>query len=610
MTDTCLNTGTYLLWGSVRIVNGMVRKFEETPFMDKSGTDAIGVTYTIEYQGFIQTGNDSEASVYANQLNLFASTSAPGKLNDIKSSVWLPRQTLVLVWGGTTLLNVKSNYGEQQQPFSNGALDINNGPKCLSFRVDQMFGRSSAQVTITVQCTILPCSGPLQALNNRWSISEKYDADWRRTYTVRGVVRVGHVLNWDNAIKTLGLPPALPGFKLESMDFARSTTGLELTYEIAFKQMWSAPPYPASSWHCTVSESIDIGGARSNMQFNCSLTGYMGATKGDLFIIAINTFLLRLGTQESGDRGNRQYLIQNSQVVDHLHSNQLDVSIVVRRFWDPDDDGGFNNHRRWLGMLWKDLGLLPPLDLQNGSVRNDDGTAPNSDRWLLPDLAQFTDAIPSLFYQKFNQNPCDGAVGFFGQVVPLDPLKPLPTEDPPNVSQTTYPQTTSPGDDSANNQVSQAQKVDFFTEIKLHNRYMVDHGRTHLPLSYRAKNTDVACVIRRVHQPKAVRVVYYDASRLNQHPSIPPVPDSFTDANGIKCYLDEEEVIPYPPFLSPDGTQYVYRIELRLTYLMSRPINRDEKLQPGSLPWDLTELASTGIALNDLVDETINDGSA
>ena len=495
--------------------------------------------------------------------------------------------------------------------------DIDNGPRCLGFSVDRVFGNSVVQVSITLECTVLHCGDQLAAINNRWSITEEFDADWRIRRTVNGVVRVGHVTAWDNALKTMVLPGLPDGFRVEGMNFGRSTTGLELTYQVIMQQMFSAPPWPASGWRCTVREEAEKGGGVSDFVFNCSLTGYVGVRKRDLFLVAIATLSSRINQRDEDLGGNpRRFFLLKAAVVDHLDSNQLDFSVIAQRQWDPGDAGTRQRFGRWLGVVWSTLGLLPPQDISGGALaaqtnaRQDDGSACYTDKWFYPDpgggAANWPDTIPTIFAMRFNQNPCTGAYGHDGEVVgddgsPGDNASAESGQSTTNQNGT-YPGQTEdpPPDESPGSQVAPVQTEQFFTHVELNIRYLTDRGRISMPFSSRASEDQPSVVIRRVHQPVARCVVYYKATRYQAKPTIPKILENWQDANGINYYLSEDEILPFPPQLLPDGINYAFTIELRLSYLMDRPIKLSaEKWQAGSLPWDLTTLMDTSLDMDE-----------
>ena len=606
----CSASGTYLVWGSITIENGTLLQFEETTKFDQSGTDAIGATFTIKVQGFIRNGPGFFGG--ADQSIFFGVSAtqptAVGQINAIKSNAWLPRQTFLLKINGRTVLFVKPTLS----PGGNdtATLDIDNGPRCLNFSVDRVFGGNSMQATITIQCTVLLCDGPLSYLNNRWTASESFDSDWRMTKTISGVVRIGHVDAWDKAIKRMVLPPLPDGFRVESMNFARSTTGLELTYQIVMQQMFAAPPYPASDWKCTVREEIRQGGGVSDFFFDCRLSGYAGSTKRDLFIVAISTFLTRISTQTYSE-GAPDFFMIHAGVVDHLDSNRLDVSIVAQRQWGSADLKTSSTYiGRWLGLVWGKLGLLPPLDLTNADpeydARQDDGSNVWRDKWFYPDPASdgFPDTIPSLFAMRYDQNPCRGAYWPAGNVI--SPESP-PPQEPPLTNTFTYTGQTryEQKDDRQASKVADVQSQAFFTEVELQSRYITNRGRVLMPFSYRSDDTQPTGVIRRVHQPVAKRVIYYKATRYGTAPTVPKILDHYRDEAGINYYLQEDEILPHPKKLTPDGLAYLHTIEMRLSYLMDRPLKSNEQYQPGSLPWDTGTLAESLLNLEELGDEEI-----
>lgn len=584
------------------LVNCSVKHFEQMTKLDPSGTDAIHAVYSVEVEGYV---SDSTAASMGALIGRANPPIAAQAINQIKQAVWQPRQTLRLLVADTPILEA---YPSQQTGVPNNVVDVDNGPVCVAFNIKEIFGRRAMRVTIRLKCCLLECGADMKPLNqigivnNRWSIEESIGTDWHVQQVISGHARVAHMDVWDNAYKWFVLPPVLPGFRVERMDFARSANGLDITYRIELLQKYSAPPFPAIDWNCTAKEMTDIAGAIGKFVFTISLLGGPEATKRQLFIAAIDTFTAR-GRHKPADPtvSSPAFLVRQVAVTDFLHENRLDMSIEMDRFTVPEGGDTTKAVRSWLTIVWETLGILPPIEFGQ-QPRRDSGAF--TDVWPVPEPNSH-DFVVSMFAMHW-QSPCVGGVSFAHRSEqPIVVSSPEQEEEEPQQSSSQYPGDPSipeyPGSKADQDPVMP------WLYVELESRYIVDHGRIAFPFvdAWTFDSDEKACVIRRVHKPLSKRCIWFRAERFGGKPTSPPLVDTFTDANGIEYFLDESEILPSPAKLTPDGTQYTYVLEMRLVYLMDRPLKTTEAMISGALPWDTSTLAENSVTMSEIGDNAL-----
>ena len=95
-------------------------------------------------------------------------------------------------------------------------------------------------------------------LNNRWSVIDDIDGNFRTTRKWSGVLRAATSTINANSFRGFVVPPLQPGLYRDSMSFRVSEDGLNLRYEITDIEAFFSPPAPATKWSMEHTEKPPI----------------------------------------------------------------------------------------------------------------------------------------------------------------------------------------------------------------------------------------------------------------------------------------------------------------------------------------------------------------
>lgn len=629
-----MSFGTRIDYGGLALRNVQIRNFDQLVQQDESQSDAISSRFTISVESIVHEQDAQEIGFRYGAQNAIDSLSA------LQIHFQHDRQPFAMSFEGVEWLSVShavsdgtaGNQAALAARLFRGAVDVKNGPKVSGVSVVHVAGYKAFRVAATFEINVILCNSwkpsdktivepgkPDRYLlqhflvHNRWSLEESIGEDFHWTRSIRGKCRIAHPSLWSASVRYLITPRLSPKFRFAGASYVHSKDGLTLDYSHSSRQEHSAPPAPASEWHATQSEQVGEGGGKGLSQVNISLKGPPGVKKKDLLTAALAVVSARYGFQLvlTPEKTLQWYVIQ-ANITDVLNENEIHVSLTVHRTYS--DPGDIASRQSWFGLSWDMLERWPvypggkkPKDLPEFLANY------NPKKW--PEPIPWADTGPASLFQDMFQSPCGSTpAASIAPIFTAPESKQEPPEyrriidDPkPKLYRDNYGGGITAEPPYTESKVNEAMKEGIYIEAKMENRYMTDHGRVQVPyfpeIPDRVSTDPNApppppskkptCLITRIYQPVTRRAIWYRATRVGKNPVIPQIHDYFKDENEINCFLDEEEVLPSPPSLLPDGQNFKYEVEIRLVYLMSRNIQQGEKFQTGTLPTDTLKKAVT-----------------
>lgn len=614
--------GTTIFYGNLQLLNCKIKRFDQTVQFDESGSDAMFSRFTITVESHV---HDQDTLVGMFDLSLFGASPA-FRLKALQSYLQHPRRRFRMFFEDDLWLDVEANATVGQgdvvsapptnEPVVSGRVDVDNGPKVHSCNVTHVAGFKTFRVDITFEVCVVLCVGEnnnLQSaefgvlIHNRWSLEESLDDSmhWHRTIT--GKARIGHPVYWRQSMRYLVVPHLSPYMKFAGSQYVQTKDAMYLDYRYSMRQMHAAPIPPSIDWSCTHAEETGIGGGQGTSSIVINMTGdpqdHNPNHKRRLFVAALMILEARIGYQlaKEGAEPTASFWITSARLVDRVHTPDIELAVQLQRSYAqelPDVPGNAPPADRWSGLTWQMLGAWP---MTPGPI-----TGYRRDIWPEPSPTMASDPGPAAMFNRLWQSPCghrpsanEASIYYHQHEADHQRDNNLAVNQPPpdesvesgTVFQSDFPLEDTPA--ASPLKVDPEQAKSLWMDIELRPRYIVDHGRVFLPYfateQYFANNTNTNGTAVRLHRPVSKLCIWYRATRMGKVPDIPKIVDQFTDVNGIVYWLDEEETLDSPPALVPDATNYMFSVELRLVYLMSRQLRTGDHQQVGALPWDTSK---------------------
>ena len=563
--------GTTLIYNSVTISDCETLAFDQSVTYDESGTDPLYSTIRIRVRGGLHLSADHSHNV------------TPG-VTTTSTLVTRAQQATALLsqhggifsyWIGDTILLAANSDS------SSLLCDANNGPKPRGVTI-QPIGSSYLRVEFEIEIARVLCADAAGArgtlspvLNNRWSVSEERDSNFFGQRTIEGLLRVANVSHWPQTFRGLVVPALPDGYQRVRMRFADSADGLSLRYTIVDRQRYAAPPAPATDWHATYTESTSNQGALQFGEMRVMLQGEPGVDKQRLATVAHAVVAERLRgiiNTEAGDSSHA--LIMHTSLTEHLHEPRIDLSVTCKHS-EPSAD--------MLGARFRYIGR------DNFETQALDGY--NPDKW--PAHSAYSGSVQAQLWAHYLQNPCDAVHAITPSVTSPEPGhedqeddQSQDRQDQGQAPETVFQQQPDDLQQLPPRPIDPLQTTStLYTHWELESDYVIDQGTVHLPVSAHYLNdpTSIHSVAAHVCRPLAQRVVFIHAERANAWPEF-PLPNSYTDGNGIGYTLLAYKIHPRGTILLPDGRQKLYRAMMEYRYGMSRAPEGGDGLYVGHDP--------------------------
>ena len=587
---------TSVTYNGVVLKNVLTEKFVERCAYDSSDTDLVHHEYTIRVQGLVHD-NTSGSAVVVPPVPPAGTDKAADFYTTIDVALLQPRGDFEYSAGGV-VLRADSRKGSPHR-------DVDNGPKPKVCEIVHIAGDRVFRVTFEIQVALVRSQqgrppGPAtsmadsrqnqyrkEVLSNRWSTEETLDDAFVNTRYWRGVLRVRSADVGAHLLRSLVVPPLLPGYRRERMHFLSTPDGLNLQYTVADRRMHAAPPPPAVKWSGTCTESTGKTGGLGYADVSVRLEGRPDVDKRALLETAIAVVEARTGhlaagsisASMAGSGRAKPVQIESAAFIEHFAEPIVEARVRVLRV--PEQKEYLNLDTRRIGL---------PLDAGGATER-----LPGYDHTLAPAPPLFSSGSPAGIFATYLQSPAIDRHEFVkasGANMPGEPVK-----------RATGPGGAKPGGFSpiiirrqvpeiienhlSDQQANRGKQGNPYTCVEAKSHYDTRTGAIGLPIAATSTsgNADTAAVVR-VHPSVAVRTYRLIAERLGDWPDLPEPEEIKKDANGITETLIQQHVMPTMPELTAGGKTYRYRVEAKYVYQLSRPPTTREKLRAGSSPID------------------------
>jgi hypothetical protein len=383
------------------------------------------------------------------------------------------------------------------------------------------------------------------------------------------------------------MPPLKDGYRRESMRFVDSADGLVLKYQVTDRQMYAAPPTPATSWEATYTESSGVGGAVGLGEVSVRLTGAPETPKRDLIAAAFAVVQARVGNLqkvfEQQGYGDNAVLLKHAAIVENLHDNTIQVIAQVQ--YSGNDAKVFNARIAQMG---------EPLTTAIAGY--------NPKKWPSPGVWQWS--APHGLLAKYLQSPCLDIHG----LPTIQPITPEGSDQNPGrydadsgTEVLVYEGTPTSTNDDDPSGASAEQKGSFpYTYCLVENDYNLRDGYIQLPVArFGGAGAPAApqpsCVLIPIHAPISNRSIVVHAERVGDWPDFPEPFVTGLDFNGIPQARTRRRVITEVPELLADGKTRLYKAQIRINYAMERAPENTEIFAGGGSPVDESTPADNAI---------------
>lgn len=278
-------------------------------------------------------------------------------------------------------------------------LDVNGGPKPRNVRVIQTCNEF-ARISFTIEITKIRCLGgdlgtgdygadPTEGfvVSNRCWTEETIDSNFYVTRTFVGRLRISSLTQSVHFYRDIYYPPLEDGFRRDSVRFAESEDGLELSYAIIDKQVRNAAPYPATAFSGNCSYSI-INGAQQVFNINLTMVGRPDAPKRALVARCFQAVTAKIkevrNSASLGGSYTANGLVQKMTLSENLGdppSATIQVSYLLFGMGTESGDEGKQSAREAIEQANLPASMVIGKPIQFGSIKlNDDEPAIEYDR--------------------------------------------------------------------------------------------------------------------------------------------------------------------------------------------------------------------------------------
>jgi hypothetical protein len=508
-------------------------------------------------------------------------------------------------------------------------LDANNGPIPIEVSIQDIFSGNAFRISFEIEVHRILCKDVLDpdedppswidpdselmkknkyVLSNTWSSEETMDEQWRRVRVVEGTLRVRDTTAWGHAFRSLCLPGLLPGYKRASTRFASDPTNIVLKYRIEDRQAEAAPPLPAIDWKMVHTDSARNEYGQVNRQVTIDLVGPPRINRIALAGAALNVLDARFpGASKPVDdlarvKGINPVPFVRDALVVTQPSDAPTVSIMCNIRLTVDPVGG---------------GAASFANAIMNSSTNLSIAGYNPERWPTP--KPFDLDSPAGIFATYLQSPCSvwhgiaaiQRIDFGGPTLwNFDTAKNeaviLPSVGdnaaPKYWLESDYMEYASPTALTDAVPVTTPKHYTYpYTFVDIDNRYSTDHGMMVLPLSGKrpmgihdsgpnAGQPNGLGPFRHtvaipVHAGVTTRIITVNATREGRPPELPEPAEYLVDPNGVvEQLIDKSELILDAPKLSEGNSHRIFSGQMRLTYLLARPLASNERFRSANNP--------------------------
>lgn len=493
-------------------------------------------------------------------------------------------------------------------------LDANNGPIPIDVSIQKIFGGNAFRISFEIEVHRILCSSPLDPeeephswidpdtefmqknrflLSNTWSSEESMDEEWRRVRVIEGTLRVRDTTVWSQAFRSLCIPGLLPGYKRTSTRFASDPTNIVLKYRIEDRQAEAAPPLPAIDWKMTHTDAARNEFGQVTRQINIDLIGPPRINRIALLGAAINVLDARFpgASKPFGDDARVKAVnavppFRRNSLIITQPSDKPVVSIVCDVLWSI----GVPGQSSFSGAI---MDSASPVSIAGY----------NPERWPTP--RPFDLDSPAGLFATYLQTPCSIWHGipaiqriYFGSPTAPEfdtannesPI--LPVGAPKYWQEPDYLEYESPTALTDADQLTYPKHHDFpYTFVDIDNKYSTDHGLMVLPLSgKRGMGEGGTAPFRHavaipIHAGVMTRTITVNATREGRPPELPAPAPYLIDPNGVvEQLIDRTDLVLDAPKLAEGNSHRIFSGQMRLTYLLARPLTDQDIYRSANNP--------------------------
>lgn len=601
---------TDVYYNGVWLHNVSTREFHQEATYDASGTDQMSQHFRMRFEGIIhiqsalELDDDNMWVGPESMLNYstYSLQSASNVYQQVRARLAQPRRDLHVWVNGEELFKcVPTGTSTTQDPDR----DVKNGPRPLTFSLDQIMGGAVFRVSFAVECEKLECglcetsryggADIPYILSNRWSIAESMDSDCFVHRTIQGRMVLSASSWWDADYETpRGLPghllklaviPGLEdGFRREAIDYAVDPTGLICTYLVSDRQVTVAAPFPLTKLEGTHTETCQNGvDYISDVSVTVSAPPHIDKTVLVARAMQFCEWKLRMLDRKTGP----DWMLINAVVTERIGAeNVVEASFRIKQS-DVEETVQFLNWDAWGNPGGRDaLGIEifpavagePNYDPRVSLYPDTYGYVPQSNE----DLGGVRDPAVLTLLHCYLQEPCAKAHGpspyegvyeytnSHGQRQEAKVRgKPAPSTDPDKTDQSS--------------KTSEAHRKAMYTHAVYRSRYCFPQLRVQLPIASTTDESEDSCKIIQLGKGQCRREILYEAERIGEWPQVPKPMDTYKDGD-LRGTLLDWTPNPLPPELTLDKEKKIYRIQVTYLYAMNRPPRPDEAIKIGWLP--------------------------
>lgn len=540
---------TIFHYNGITLTNVVTREFHQELVYDASGTDVVYHKFTISVLGILHPGfMEPYPGTIVDSIGLRQA------FENVRNALSEPRGVFDYSIGGQTILSAMPG-----TPSHLGDSDVANGPKPIDVRVTQLAGARLMRVEVKIEVCKVQCgefSNTRGVLSNRWSSIDDYDQDFYCTRTISGRLQVAIASLEPHSMRSLVVPPLQPGFKRQSMIFNVDNSGLVMDYTIIDRQVAFAAPGGATDWRGRHTVSSPDGLATYG-EVEVELVGPPTASKTALLMTCAQIIESKLTLKLLG---KDQFVTVSAAIVDHLHENRIGMN--VRVMYTSPQTTVFN-----IGNNAAKMGKPTEIEEYN--------------RFRSPVPAVTGEASPIGLFVAYWQSPCNDQHAIFKTeaTVPEElPEESVVTE--PIVSQSELPEYTPP--------YSSSHIEAAYTEYEIVGEYDHDPLRIALPIAGGSEQDPDVFVVQLARPNGGItrRRIKINAERIGKPPELPSL-GNYEEGGGTAVLL-RVKIMPFAPRLTPDGGNFIHRIEAEYEFALTKALPRIPSIRAGSRAYDLT----------------------
>lgn len=341
---------TAVQYGNVFLYNLFTQQIDQEAVFDDTGTDLMYWRFTVRVAGFIRKYETSPCMQFTASFpqNDQGVPVPPVDAADAHKAIrpqLAPRQSFRLLMNNLPVLTAdpmpppRNNPPPGDEPTLTN-YDVNQGPKCLSFRPTQIAGRNVWRVEAVFEICKLECKpdGTTEnasgVLSHRWSVQDSLDKNLRVTRTFSGLLRTaGGAIN-PHDFRAIVLPPLQPFLRRDQMQFTAGADGKSLAYTITDQEVAVAPPIPLRHWEIQHSEQLS-GGEKVAGEIQVMMEADSQADKRQMVEIGIWLIYTQLGRMTPNAQGgffaNNAHL-EHAVITDYIGDvNRVSIAARVWR---------------------------------------------------------------------------------------------------------------------------------------------------------------------------------------------------------------------------------------------------------------------------------------